>query len=380
MSEVNRLVYSVEVTEDKIHIIHLKDVFDPSTVEEFEHVLEYLLNNDHYKVVVNLARVEFVSSAGWGTCTSVLNQCRNHGGDIVLVGMQPEVFDVFMLLELDTFIEAFPCVDNGLKHFRAKSFVVKRANEIVETEKVRGKKVKNGAVTRERFQLPADDEFDDDVDEPSPDQGQDAGKANPETNSEISGNKTERIDDAPKNEQRQNLTPEAPTGFVGGGIQPPDSQQLQNPGARTSGIDSGLTNTPPAENPETPMQKKTQPGDQAKKFFDTDFYFGRPLAPSSGQFGNRPKSTDTPLQNKTQHRSNQFGTPTINTRGDQLLERIINIIISNPTYGPSTIRLALIRNGYADHSLTRSMIFKKLSDVNLSTRNKRIEFSQAHRR
>ena len=376
MSEVNRLVYSVEVTEDKIHIIHLKDVFDPSTVEEFEHVLEYLLNNEHYKVVVNMARVEFVSSAGWGTCTSVLNQCRNHGGDIVLVGMQPEVFDVFMLLELDTFIEAFPGVDVGLKHFRAKSFVVKRANEIIETEKVRGKKVKNGAVTREKFQLPPDDEFDDDeIDESAAETLPDDEPAADNSHNEASGH--ESIAE-PETEAEQ--PPETPSGFVGDASSGHTGQPVQQGGRPAGEMDSGFVNTPPADTPKASAPDQAKSKDESKKFFDTEHYFGRPLAPSGDRQQGKINNSDSPRPKKPQHRTTQFGKPVLNTRGDQLLERIVKIIVANPTYGPSTIRLALIRNGYADSSLTRSMIFKKLNAVNLSTRNKRIEFSQAQRR
>ncbi|KAA3612093.1 MAG: STAS domain-containing protein [Calditrichaeota bacterium] len=385
MSEVNRLVYSVEVTEDKIHIIHLKDVFDPSTVEEFEHVLEYLFNNDHYKVIVNLGRVEFVSSAGWGTCTSVLNQCRNHGGDIVLVGMQPEVFDVFMLLELDTFIEAFPGVENGLKHFRAKSFVVNRANEIVENAREKGKKVKNGAITRERFQLPSDDEFEEEnesLEEDIPQDKEEESDAEQPDQMEISENETMGFDEPAPDESDEELAEQNKKTED----QPSSTKENQSPDvARHSTIaeekeEPDASVVEPSKRAVANQKEKDVEGKSSRgKFFDTEFYFGRPLG-TPGPKTERPlRKHGNPLGAQSMQRSSQFGTPTRNVRGDALLQNIMRIIVANPTYGPSGIRLALIKMGHAENTLTRSMIFKKLNEIDLSTRNKRIEFAQSHR-
>jgi anti-anti-sigma factor len=112
-----RLVEAVEVTENRVHVIRLKGIFDASTVSEFEKVVSYLLARNFYKVIVDLGHVEFISSAGWGTFTAELRRVRENQGDVKLANMSPDVCDVFLLLELDSFIQSFDTVDESLAAF-----------------------------------------------------------------------------------------------------------------------------------------------------------------------------------------------------------------------------------------------------------------------
>ncbi len=117
MAIQRRLVKTVEVTESLVHVIRLKDIFDASTVNEFEKVVSYLLTRNFYKVVVDLGHVEFISSAGWGAFTAELRRVRQNQGDVKLANMTPDVYDIFLLLELDSFIQSFDTVDEALAAF-----------------------------------------------------------------------------------------------------------------------------------------------------------------------------------------------------------------------------------------------------------------------
>ncbi|MCG3120733.1 MAG: hypothetical protein ALAOOOJD_03561 [bacterium] len=117
MAIQRRLVEAVEVTESQIHLIRLKGIFDASTVSEFEKVVSYLLTRNFFKMVVDLSRVEFISSAGWGAFTAELRRVRENDGDITLAGMNSDLFDVFLLLELDHFISAFDTEDEAITAF-----------------------------------------------------------------------------------------------------------------------------------------------------------------------------------------------------------------------------------------------------------------------
>ncbi len=117
MSAKRRLIEAVEVTDEGIHIVRLMKVFDASSLDEFEKVLAYLLAHDNYRIVVDLANVEFISSAGWGAFTAELRRVRDNGGDIRLAGMNPDVLDVFLLLELDSFINAYDTIEDAILSF-----------------------------------------------------------------------------------------------------------------------------------------------------------------------------------------------------------------------------------------------------------------------
>ena len=118
MAIERRLVEAVEVTESQIHIIRLKGIFDASTVSEFEKVVSYLLARQFFKMVVDLGFVEFISSAGWGAFTAELRRVRANDGDMKLAGMSTDVFDVFLLLELDRFISSYDTEDEAIRAFR----------------------------------------------------------------------------------------------------------------------------------------------------------------------------------------------------------------------------------------------------------------------
>jgi len=112
-----RLVEAVEITESQIHLIRLKGIFDASTVNEFEKVVSYLLARNFFCMVVDLSYVEFISSAGWGAFTAELRRVRENDGDIKLSGMRSDLFDVFLLLELDRFISAYESEDEAIMAF-----------------------------------------------------------------------------------------------------------------------------------------------------------------------------------------------------------------------------------------------------------------------
>ncbi|RMD99597.1 MAG: hypothetical protein D6814_05280, partial [Calditrichaeota bacterium] len=66
-----------------------------------------------------------------------------------------------------------------------------------------------------------------------------------------------------------------------------------------------------------------------------------------------------------------------NLSEDPLLEKIISVVIAHPSYGPSSIRKMLIEMNLVEAPLSRSMVYRKLSEVNLNTRAKRRAFAQA---
>jgi anti-sigma B factor antagonist len=138
MTNRRQLIDAVEVTDTGIHVVRMKRIFDATSVNEFEKVLAYLLAKREYRIVVDLTHVEFVASAGWGAFTAEFRNVRKAGGDIRLAAMSPDVQDVFFLLELDSFINAYETVDEAIASFEAEMPAVQieepaMARDAVET-------------------------------------------------------------------------------------------------------------------------------------------------------------------------------------------------------------------------------------------------------
>ena len=61
---------------------------------------EELLKQKHYNLVIDLAGVRYVSSAGAGVFMNVLTQSRENGGGLVLINLTQGVREIFELLNL----------------------------------------------------------------------------------------------------------------------------------------------------------------------------------------------------------------------------------------------------------------------------------------
>jgi anti-sigma B factor antagonist len=110
---------SVSVSEypanREITLLGVKGFIDTTTAPEFEKRFQSVLVDKKYKLVIDLKDVNYISSAGWGIFISEIKRIRNQKGDLVLVGMSPEVAEVFELLEFNTILKSFPNVETAVK-------------------------------------------------------------------------------------------------------------------------------------------------------------------------------------------------------------------------------------------------------------------------
>jgi anti-sigma B factor antagonist len=95
--------------EKGVVVLHLGGYLDAHTFERLEEAIANLFNEGHYKLVVDLERVEYISSAGAGVFIGTLSEAHEHDGDIVLMNPTPNVREVFDLLGLT---QVFQVVDD----------------------------------------------------------------------------------------------------------------------------------------------------------------------------------------------------------------------------------------------------------------------------
>lgn len=107
-------------THNDISLIKVGGYIDTTTSSELEHALSKLLKEGSYKIIIDLNNVDYVSSAGWGIFISEIKGIREHGGDLKLVGMIPEVWEVFELLEFHNILKAFDSVKDAVSDFEKR--------------------------------------------------------------------------------------------------------------------------------------------------------------------------------------------------------------------------------------------------------------------
>ena len=100
-----------------ISIIKVGGYIDTTTSAELEHSLESLINAGNFYIIIDLGNVDYISSAGWGIFISELKGIRDHSGDLKLVNMMPDVYEVFELLEFHYILKSFDSIDDAIADF-----------------------------------------------------------------------------------------------------------------------------------------------------------------------------------------------------------------------------------------------------------------------
>lgn len=107
--------------ENGITVVDAAGVIDTGTTLILDERLSTLIREKNYKIIVNLAGVTYVSSAGWGLFISLLQKTRDHQGDIKLVNLTQEVSNVFNMLAFSNLISSYTSEEEAIEAFTEKS-------------------------------------------------------------------------------------------------------------------------------------------------------------------------------------------------------------------------------------------------------------------
>jgi anti-sigma B factor antagonist len=111
-------VYVEEAPQNRgVSILRVSGYVDTTTSPELERRLQALLREKRFHIVVDLSRVEYISSAGWGIFISEIREIREKSGDLKLAGMIPDVREVFDLLEFENILQAYSDADLAAASF-----------------------------------------------------------------------------------------------------------------------------------------------------------------------------------------------------------------------------------------------------------------------
>ena len=102
----------------QVTVVDVSGVIDTGTTLLLDERLSSLIRGENYKIVVNLAGVTYVSSAGWGLFISLLQKTRDHHGDIKLINMTQEVSNVFNMLAFSNLISSYHSEEEAIEAFK----------------------------------------------------------------------------------------------------------------------------------------------------------------------------------------------------------------------------------------------------------------------
>lgn len=102
-------------------IVKLEGFLDAHTASDLEKRLEELAQSGLYRVILDFADLEYISSAGLGVLMGAINTFREHEGDLKLVSLPPKIFKVFDLLGFTRLFAIYPDISTALEAFDTES-------------------------------------------------------------------------------------------------------------------------------------------------------------------------------------------------------------------------------------------------------------------
>jgi anti-sigma B factor antagonist len=88
-------------------ILYLNGFLDAHTSNILEKKFEDLLAEKKHRIVVNFARLSYISSAGLGVFMAYIENMRNNEGDIKLTNMSEKIFNIFDMLGFPILFEIY---------------------------------------------------------------------------------------------------------------------------------------------------------------------------------------------------------------------------------------------------------------------------------
>ncbi len=98
-------------------LLILEGRIDSAGARELDDTLQSTIADGNYKLVLDMAGVSYINSAGLRTLADILTQARAQDGDLRLVALSAKVERVFKIIGFDKFFDSYPSVDAATADF-----------------------------------------------------------------------------------------------------------------------------------------------------------------------------------------------------------------------------------------------------------------------
>lgn len=139
---------SLKITLEKVAevsnclTIHLNGYIDTYNSSFFQKRIAKVVEAGYVNLIFNCSALNYVSSTGIGSFTAFLKLVKPKGGDIVLLEIQPKVFEVFQLLGFSQFFNIKSSYAESLELFKSGSPAVNAVFPVIFSCPVCSKRLK----------------------------------------------------------------------------------------------------------------------------------------------------------------------------------------------------------------------------------------------
>lgn len=100
-----------------VQFISVAGVLDLHTIEEFDNRLKSMLKGGNYNVVLDLSKVNFISSIALGPMITTLARNRMCGGDLKLCSLPSNIYRIFSFIGLVKLFRIFENSEEAIQDF-----------------------------------------------------------------------------------------------------------------------------------------------------------------------------------------------------------------------------------------------------------------------
>lgn len=112
----------------KIIIVTLKGYIDTYNSDFFQKQVNRAIRSGYNKIIFDLSDINYISSTGIGSFTFFLKEVNSSNGNVVLIYIQPKVYEVFQLLGFSKFFNIKESIEESIDFLSRKG--VKEAPSI----------------------------------------------------------------------------------------------------------------------------------------------------------------------------------------------------------------------------------------------------------
>lgn len=106
-----------ERVEKGITVFVLEGRIDTEGAVEMDQTLQAAVSQGQHKMVLDMASVRYISSAGLRTLADVLTKNKQAGGDLKLVALNQKVVRVFRIIGFDKFFAVYDTSEAAIADF-----------------------------------------------------------------------------------------------------------------------------------------------------------------------------------------------------------------------------------------------------------------------
>ena len=103
--------------QDDVTVISVREYLDATTSEEATAYLSAEIDSGHTRLVMDVIRVTYLSSAGVRVIVGALREARSSGGDVRLAVAEGNVRQVLDLAGLEQIIKIFPTAKEAVASY-----------------------------------------------------------------------------------------------------------------------------------------------------------------------------------------------------------------------------------------------------------------------